>query len=313
MKAAIINTWGGPDVFEIKEVEQPKPEANQLVIKVYASSINPADWKHRIGNHKYVLGAPFPIILGYDVCGEVIEVGKEIAKFKIGDIVFGDLDNKYGGALAEYAVGHENCFALKPENITTLEAAAFPLVSLTAIQALHKANIRSGNTVLINGAAGGVGHIAMQLAKIYGARVIAVASHRNKNLVESFQPDEFIDYTKQDILKLEEKVDIFFDTIGNLSFRKTRHLLNKGGTYINTLPRPKIIAHKFFQIFSGGKKVKTLLRKHSNEDLKQIADLIQIGKLKVAIDKTFKLEDIALAHTYAQKGHTIGKNVIEIV
>lgn len=314
MKAAVINSWGSADVFEIKtNVVQPIPKKNQVLIKVFASSINPVDWKHRTGFHKYMLGAPFPIILGYDVCGRIVETGSDITKFKTGDIVFGDLDNKYGGGLAEYALAHENCLAYKPNNMEHEQAAALPLVSLTALQALRdKANIKKGDVVLINGASGGVGHIAVQMAKIMGAKVIAVASGRNKDFLDSYKPDSFIDYTQQNILELDEKIDVFFDVIGNYSFFKTRHLLNSNGTYVNTLPRPKILIHKLLEPFSNGKKVKTLLRKHSSEDLAQIAQWVLEGKLKVSIDKSFKLEEISQAHQYAENSRTRGKNVIVI-
>ncbi|MCK5169390.1 MAG: NADP-dependent oxidoreductase [Bacteroidales bacterium] len=313
MKAAIINQFGNPDVFEIKEVKKPIIKTNQVLIKVNAVSINPIDWKQRKGNHKFILGSPFPIILGYDVCGEVVEVGNEIDKLKIGDIVFGVLDNKYGGALAQFAVGHEKCFSNKPKDISNEEAAAFPMVSLTSLQALrNKVNLKAGQTVLINGASGGVGHIAIQIAKILGAKVIAVASLKSKDFVERFSPDIFIAYNEQDVLNLDKKVDVFFDVFGNYTFPKTKHLLNPGGVYINTLPRPKILVHKLYQLFSNGKKVKTLLMKHDNSDLDKIAQWITEGKLKISIDKTFQLEQITEAHEYAQKGHNKGKNIIVI-
>src|SRR6056297_868814 len=195
MKAAIINQFGVPDVFKVKAIEKPKIKNDQLLIKVKTVSINPIDWKQRKGNHKFILGSPFPIVLGYDICGEVVETGSEIKQFKKGDNVFGVLDNKYGGALAEFAVGHENCFALQPQNISDAEAAAFPMASLTALQALRdKAGLQKGQSVLILGASGGVGHMAIQIAKIMGAKVIAVSSESSKTFVEQFHPDEFIDY-----------------------------------------------------------------------------------------------------------------------
>lgn len=313
MKAAIIEQWGSPEVFKITDVPKPIPAEDQILIKVFASSINPVDWKHRKGNHKYILGSPFPIILGYDVCGEVVEMGKLITKFKDGDIVFGDLDNKYGGALAEYALGHEKSFALKPANQPIPEAAATTLVSLTALQAMRdKAGLTSGKSILINGASGGVGHVAVQMAKILGARVIAVASGKNKNFVESIGSDIFVDYTLEDILQLSEKVDVFFDTIGNYSFLKTKNLLKPGGVYVTTLPRPIVLFHKLFQPFSNGKKVKTILRKQNPADLDLIASWIEEGKLKINIDKSFPLDEISSAHAYAEKGRTRGKNVVII-
>ena len=313
MKAAIVRSWGTPEVFEIGEIQKPVPQDDQLLIKVYASGINPVDWKHRTGNHKYILGSPFPVVLGYDVCGEVVETGNKIRNFKTGDVVFGNLDNKYGGALAEFAVGREHCFVHKPDNISVYEAAGVTLTALTALQALRdKAKLKSGQTVLINGATGGVGHLAVQIAKKMGAKIIAVSSSRNKEFIDRLKPDIFIDYTKEHILESKLKTDLFFDVTGNYSFLKTKHMLNKNGTYVNTLPRPKILFHKLLQPFSNGKKVKTLLRNIVNEDLKTIAMWLENGDIKVEIDKVFALHEVASAHTYSENGHTRGKNIVTI-
>ncbi len=313
MKAAIINQFGSPEVFELTEIEKPQIKDDQILIKVFTHGVNPIDWKQRKGNHKFILGSPFPIVLGYDICGEVVGIGSNISKLKVGDQIVGVLDNKYGGALAEFAIGHEKCFALKPENISNEEAAAFPMVALTALQAFrNKAKLQYGQTVLINGASGGVGHMAMQIAKLMGAKVIAVSSTNSRDFVNDFEPDQFIDYTKENVLDINEKVDVFFDVAGNYSFPKCIKLLKKGGVYINTLPRPKILIHKIIQLFTRRKKVKTLLMKHNSDDLKIISDWIREGKLKVSIDEVFSLRNIVAAHDYAQKGHNKGKNVIVI-
>ncbi len=313
MKAAIINQFGGPEVFKIQDIEKPAIKPDQILLKVKAVSINPIDWKQRKGNHKFILGSPFPIILGYDVCGEIVEIGSKIKNFKLGDIVYGVLDNKYGGALAEYAVGHEKCFDHKPDNINENQAAGFPMVSLTALQALkYKAGLKPKQTVLINGASGGVGHVAIQIASLLGAKVIAVASSKSEEFIYQFKPDKFIDYTRQDVLKTDEKVDVFFDVAGNYSFPKVITLLNPGGVYINTLPRPKILIHKILQFFTKGKQAKTLLMKHSRDDLKIVSRWIKEEKLKISLDQTFPLIQINQAHEYAQQGHNKGKNIVVI-
>lgn len=315
MKAAVINQFGGAEVFKIQEIDKPDIQPDQLLIKVKTVSINPIDWKQRNGNHKLILGSPFPIVLGYDVCGEVIEVGSEISRFKPGDTVYGVLDNKYGGALAEYAVGRENCFDIKPENIDHNQAAAFPMVALTALQALkYKAYLKPGQTVLINGASGGVGHLAVQLAKLLGAKVIAVASSKSEQFVNQFNPDQFIDYAKQDILALVTKVDVFFDVIGNQTFPKIKHLLTSHGIYLNlnyidTMKRMPL--YKLHQIFTK-KKAKAMLMKNSAKDLRLISKWIKEERLNVAIDQIFSLEQIREAHEYAQQGHNKGKNVVVI-
>jgi NADPH:quinone reductase-like Zn-dependent oxidoreductase len=316
MKAAVINQFGSPEVFEIRNIEKPIIKEDQILIKVFATSINAIDWKQRKGNHKLILGSPFPITLGYDVSGEVVKIGNEIKNFEIGDRVFGVLDNKYGGALAEYATGHEKCFSKMPENITIEEAAAFPMVALTSLQALRdKGNLKVGQTVLINGASGGVGHMAIQIAKLMQAKVIAVASDKSERFIKQFEPDEFIDYTKQSVLDLNQKVDIFFDVASNYTFPKTKHLLNSGGVYlnleyINTIK--KMPLYKLHQLFSKGKKAKSLLMKQNWEDFEIISKWITKGLLKVSIDESFNLNNISAAHDYAQQGHNKGKNVVVI-
>ena len=316
MKAAIIDQFGGPEVFKIEEVEKPKIKPDQLLVKVKTVGINPIDWKQRNGNHRFVLGAPFPIVLGYDVCGEVVEIGNQGYKFKVGDEVFGVLDNKYGGALAEFAVGHEKCFAIKPNGISNEEAAAFPMVALTALQALRdKINLRNDQTIVFNGASGGVGHVAIQIAKLMGAKVIAVAGKSSKEFVSQFNPDEFIDYTEQHILNTNIKTDIFFDVIGNLTFPKIKHLLKPGGTYLNLNyihSLTKLPVNILHQLFSKGKKAKTLLMKHDSSDLDLISKWIQEKKIKICLDKIFPLDKIHEAHRYAEQGHNKGKNVIVI-
>ena len=316
MKSAVIYKFGNPDVFQIEDVKKPTIEKDQLLIKVYATSINPIDWKQRQGNHKLILGSPFPITLGYDVAGEVVDVGSAITKFNAGDRVFGVLDNKYGGALAEFAKAHENCFALIPEGFNFNQVAAYPMVTITALQALRdKVNLKAGQTILINGASGGVGHVAVQMAKMMQANVIAVASNKSESFVKSLEPDEYIDYTKQDILKSDIKVDVFFDVIGVYSFPKTKLLLKKGGTYLNlnyidTIK--KMPLNKFHQLFSRGKKAKSLLMQHNADDLALITKWMKQGQINVHIDEEFNLRNISAAHDYAQQGHNKGKNIVVI-
>jgi NADPH:quinone reductase-like Zn-dependent oxidoreductase len=310
MKAAVIKKWGNADVFEMEEIPKPIVSGNKLLIKVKASSINPVDWKHRKGNHRFLLGSPFPIVLGYDACGEVLETGPEVRNFKPGEIVFGDLDNKYGGALAEYALGSEKCFAHKPANLSCEEAAAIPLAGLTALQALrNKANIIKGQTVTINGASGGVGLFALQIAQLFGAKVIAISGPTSKKLVESFGVYKHIDYTKESVLTIGEKTDVFFDVAGTGSLWHYRKLLKPGGIYITSLPRPKVYLHGLLGMIMN-KKAKTLLRKHSANDMELLAQWASEGKLKVTIDKIYRIDQLKEAHTYAETGHTKGKNIV---
>ena len=312
MKAAVIEKFGPPDVFRIKETDIPKPKANQVLIKVIASSINPIDWKQRKGVHRYILGSPFPIILGYDVAGEIVEKGNKVVNFNVGDKVNTRLDNKYGGALAEYALASEKCLAGIPDNPDYEKYAALPLAAVTALQALRdKANVKSGDEVLIIGAAGGLGYYAVQIATIYNARVTAVSSKRHEELIHKLAPEVFVDYTKENILHTNKKFDIIFDVVGIYSFLQCKQMLKPKGRYVTSLPRLKLIVHKLLSIFTG-KKVTTLMMRSVGKDISLVNKWYLENKLFVHIDKTFPLEKIADAHKYMEEGHTEGKIVIRI-
>ncbi len=311
MKAAVINSFGEPGIFEISEVPEPVPGDHDILIETWAGSINPIDWKQRKGNHKFLFGAPFPIVLGYDVSGVVKKTGTKVSDFKDGDYVCGVLNNKYGGGLCQFARGSEKCFARVNAPVDLAASAALPLTGLTALQALRdKGRIASGMKVLIIGAAGGVGHYAVQIAKIYESEVYAVSSERHKEFVDSLAKNTFIDYQKEDILKLKERFHIVFDTVGSLTFPKCKHILLPGGVYINTLPRPKILWHKILSVFTNGKKVKTLLMRHNQHDLNLLLSWVQTNQLKICIDKVFGIHEIAEAHAYSEAEHTQGKILI---
>ena len=313
MKAAIIHRFGNPEVIQIEDIPAPEIRNDQILIRNYYGSINPIDYKQRMGNHKYILGSPFPIILGYDVAGIVEGVGNEITDLHPGDRVCGVLDNKYGGAYSEMVIGRRKCFAKLPDTISFETAAALPLTGLTALQALRdKIKLQPKQKILVNGAAGGVGHIVVQLAKMMQAYVIAVTSEKHRKLIESYRPDEIIDYKTSPLLENAPKVDVFFDAVGKYSYRKCRQLLQPDGVYFTTLPRPKLIAHKALALFSHGHKVKTHLMKHNANDLSQLINWVEEGVLKPQVDSVFPLEKITDAHIYAEKGHTEGKVVIQI-
>lgn len=312
MKAILINRFGDPSVFEAGEINDPVIRDNEIMIQAESGSVNPVDWKQRKGNHRFILGFRFPIILGYDVAGKVIKTGKKVKKFKEGDYVCGVLPTKsYGTGLAQYVKGTEICFARVPLSKEAGHYAILPLAGLTALQALRdKGKIKNGDKVLIIGAAGGVGHFAVQLAQLFGAEVFAISSERHKSFLDTLGQFHFIDYQKEDILKSDQRFQIIFDCVGKYSFLKCMHLLQPGGTYVNTLPRPKIVVHKLFSLFTHGKKVKTLLMKHNAEDLENLVKWVDGGKIKLCIDREFKVSDIAKAHRYSEEGHTEGKILI---
>jgi NADPH:quinone reductase-like Zn-dependent oxidoreductase len=311
MKALVINKFGNPDVFEISDISEPELKANEILIEVTAGSVNPIDWKQRRGNHRFIFGSPFPIVLGYDVAGIVVKRGSDIEKFEVGDRVCGVLNNKYGCGLGMFAKGTEKCFAKVPDDMDLSESAAIPLAGLTALQALRDfGKVGKENKILIIGAAGGVGHYAVQIAAILGAKIFAVAGKSHKDFIEKLANVVFIDYNSTDILKTDERFDVIFDVVGKYSFPKCKKLLLPGGIYITTLPRPKIIIHTIISFFTQGKKVKTLLMKHNSSDLQQILEWIEDKRLKICIDKVFHIDNVSKAHEYSEAGHTEGKILI---
>ncbi len=313
MKAAIINKFGKPEVLQIEEISVPVIANNEILIQLKASSVNPVDWKHRLGNHKYILGSGFPIVLGYDAAGIVEKTGKNISKFIKGDRVYSCVNRKYGGAYAEFAASTEDTLAKIPDKLSFEEAAAIPLAAVTALQGLRdKGKIKTGDKVLINGAASGVGHFAVQIAKYFKANITAVCSSRHNEMMTLLKPDVHIDYNDINIKSLNEKFDIIFDVIGSESFRSLKHLLKPGGRYITTLPRPKVLAHKLLSLFTRGKKAITFLMKSKGTDLEFINQLIEQDKFRVIIDKVYSLEDIQQAHIHSESGNVEGKIVVRI-
>ncbi len=314
MKAAVIYRYGTPDVFQIAEVEHPPIKPDQLLVKVFASSINPIEWKMRKGMLKILTGSNFPLTLGFDVSGEVVEIGAQVTQFKQGDLVYARMDQLTGGAYAEYAAVAEKVTALKPTNMTHAEAAAVPLAGMTALQALRdEGEFKPGQKVLINGASGGVGTYAIQIAKMLGASTVtAVCSGKNIELVKSLGADLVIDYTQQDFTKSSAKYDIVFDAVGNRSLSECESVLQPKGIYITTQPYPGNYLKSVLSLLWPGQKYKVILLRSSAADLKYITAQIEAGKIRSVIDKTYPLEQIADAHAYAEAEHTVGKNVIAI-
>jgi 2-desacetyl-2-hydroxyethyl bacteriochlorophyllide A dehydrogenase len=314
LKAAIIYEYGSPDVFRIEEIEKPVIDSHEVLIKVHAASINPVDWKQRQGWHKLFLKAHFPVILGYDVAGEIVECGADVKDFHSGDKVYTRLTRRFGGAFAEYAAASESALAIKPDQITWEQAAAVPLAGITALQGLRdKCRLKKGESILVIGAAGGVGHFALQIAKQMGASVTAVCSGRHQKMMKELKPDHYIDYKKNDYKLLPVEYDVIFDAAGVDSFRSCRHILKLGGRYVTTLPRPKLVMHILIAFLTSSKKVKTFLMKSKGDDLKILSEMITENKLKIFIDSVFPLEKIADAHRRAEEYTTEGKIVVKIL
>ncbi|MBA4373663.1 MAG: zinc-binding alcohol dehydrogenase [Thermodesulfovibrio sp.] len=237
MKAVVFNKYGGNEVIEVRQMPRPVPGVDEVLIKVHAASVNPVDWKIRQGEARILTGSGFPKILGSECSGQIVETGTGVKGFMEGDRVIGFPGIRRLSAFAEYVSVKENNTFAKPENISFGEASTIPVAGLTALQSLQKLGHISRNCkVLVNGASGGVGTFAVQIAKIFGAQVTAVSSGPNALLLRELGADEIIDYTREDFTKSEERYDIVFDTVSKRSFSECKGVLASHGVYVNTLP-----------------------------------------------------------------------------
>ena len=314
MKAILFTEYGSPDVLQFKDVEKPVPADNEVLIKVYAASANPLDWHSMRGapflaRVEFGLQKPRDPRLGADVAGRVEAVGKNVTQFQIGDEVFGDI---FKGSFAEYACTSEKLLAAKPANSSYEAAAAVPVAALTALQGLRdKGQIRSGQKILINGASGGVGAFAVQIAKSYGTEVTGVCSTRNLDLVRSIGADHVIDYTKEDFTNNGQRYDLIFDTIGNLSVSGCQRALSPNG--ICAIAGFTTMFHLLQVMLFGGKKVGMMeTAKADKKDLLFIKELLETGKVVPVIDRTYKLNETAEAIRYLETSRARGKVVITV-
>jgi NADPH:quinone reductase-like Zn-dependent oxidoreductase len=316
MKAVIYTKFGPPEVLHLQEVEKPTPKANEVLIKIVATTVvkEDPDWRASPGLNGIL--KPRHPILGQELAGEVEAIGRDVTRFSPGDQVFG-IDSF--GAYAEYKCMPENgALAIKPVNMSYKEAASIPNGALTALPFLRdKGAIQSGQTVLIYGASGSVGAAAVQIARYYGAKVTGVCSTTNLDWVKSLGADQVIDYTQEDFTENGKTYDIIFDTVGKLSFSQCKGSLTTEGIYLSTVPTPEILLQALLTAKGRGKKVKFAaagLRPASEKikDLDFLTELIEAGKLKPVIDKCYPLEQIVEAHRYVEKGHKKGNVVITV-
>ncbi|MBD2777798.1 NAD(P)-dependent alcohol dehydrogenase [Iningainema tapete] len=313
MKAVVIRRYGSPQELQYEEVEQPKIKPDELLVKVHATCVNPVDWKIRQGMLRFITGNKFPMILGFDLSGEVVEVGSAVTNFKPLDQIYGSLGVGKGGSYAEFAALPSKSAALKPQNMTYEEAASVPVAALTALQALRdKAHLKSGQTVLINGASGGVGTFAVQIAKALGAEVTAVCSTKNWELVKSLGATRHIDYKQQDFTQDTTKYDIILDAVGNQSFSRCQQVLKPNGVYVTTLPSAENFVPFLFTALLPGKKAKLIVENPNTLDLAYLKELIEAGKIRAVIDRTFPLQELAAAHAYSESERTVGKIAIAV-
>jgi len=308
MKAIRLHSYGGPDVLVLEDMARPQAGMGEVLIRVHAAGVNPLDWKARDGHVKVWLPHRLPLIPGWDVSGVVEAVASDVTAFKVGDAVYGMLDFLRDGAYAEYVAARTLNLALKPNSIDYIQAAAVPLASLTAWQSLFEvAGFKSGQTVLIHGAAGGVGHFAVQLAKWKEAKVIGTVSAGNENFLREMGADEVIDYRNTKFEKAVQDVDVVLDTIGGDTQQRSWQLLKKGGILVATLGISSPEAARDHGVRGEGVMV------HPDAaQLTQIAALIDAGTLKPTVTTILPLAEAAHAHELSQAGHVRGKIVLQV-
>ena len=315
MKAIVYEKFGPPDVLQLQEVEKPTPKDNEVLIKIYATSVvkEDPDWRKSPGFNGFL--KPRNPVLGQEFSGELEAVGTNVTRFKPGDQIFG---MEMFGAYSEYkCIAEDKALAIKPTNMSYEEAASVPNGALTALPFLRdKGNIHSGQSVLVYGASGSVGTAAVQLAKYYGTAVTGVCGTANLEMVKSLGADQIIDYTREDFTKNGQTYDIIYDTVGKCSFSECKGSLTDVGTFLTTVPTPGIMLQAVWPAKSG-KKVKFLAAglRPANEKIKDLAfltELIEEGEFKAVIDRRYKLEEMAEAHRYVEKGHKKGNVVITV-
>jgi NADPH:quinone reductase-like Zn-dependent oxidoreductase len=323
MKAVVYRCYGSADVLRVEEIAKPQPHDNEILVKVHAASLNPLDWHFMHGTPYIVrldagIGKPKDIRLGVDYSGTVEAIGKDVTRFKPGDAVFGGRD----GAFAEYvAVRADRSVVPKPDNMSFEQAAAVPIAGLTALQALRdKGHVRAGDKVLINGASGGVGTFAVQIAKSYGAEVTGVCSTKNLAMVRSLGADHVIDYTAEDFTQQPQRYDLILDTVGNHSLLQYRRVLTPhgivviiGGPSSGPFIGPLITPIKALLLTPFvSQRFEPFLAAFNPQDLRTLAELMQAGKLTPVIDRQYPLAEIPEAMRYVEAGHAHGKVVLNI-
>jgi NADPH:quinone reductase-like Zn-dependent oxidoreductase len=311
VKAAVFSRYGGNEVVEVKDVPVPVAGPGEVVIKVYAASVNPVDWKVRAGQLRIFTGSKFPKVLGCECAGVIFETGMGAARFRKGDRVVMYTSVKRLGAFAEYACTAEDRVYPITESVSFEQAACLPIAGLTALQSLRDhGRIEAGQKVLINGASGGVGHFAVQIAKVFGAEVTAVTSGRNAEFVKGLGADMVIDYSKEDFTKGSGLYDLVFDVVSMSSFGACKRVMTDSGRYVNTLPNATIL----LQLITGflpGKKARSMWVKPSASDMAWMMEQIKAGRVGVVIEQSYPLSQIRDALAASEAGRTKGKIVVK--
>ena len=320
MKAIVHTEYGSPDLLRFEDVEKPTPKDDEVLIKIHAASLNAYDWHLLTADIfpvRFATGLfkPKSTQIGADISGVIEAVGKNVKQFKAGDEVFGDLASSGGGGFAEYVTAPESYLALNPTNLSFEEAAAIPMAAITALQGLRdEGKIQSGQKVLINGASGGVGTFAVQIAKFYGTEVTAVCSTRNLELARSLGADHVIDYTQEDFTKSGLQYDLILAANGYHPLSAYKRALTPNGIYIMAGGTAKQIFSAMLlgslMSIGGNKKMGGVSAKPNQSDLYFMKELIESGKVRSIIDKTYPFSDVAKALHYLGEGHAQGKVIV---
>lgn len=319
MKAVVYTEYGTPDVLKVKQIAKPTPKEGEVLVKVHATSLNMADWYMLSGSPflirlEYGMSKPKNPILGFDIAGRVEAVGSAVTQFKVGDEVFGDLSGCGGGGLAEYVSVPQATIALKPANLTFEQAAAVPMAAVTALQGLRQGKLKAGQKVLINGASGGVGTFAVQIAKVLGAEVTAVCSTRNVEQVRALGADHVIDYKREDFTKSDKQYDLIIAANGYHPLSAYRRALKPDGVYVVTGGAMKQIFQAMLLgsvvTLGSQQKVSNLMAKPNQADLMIVKELIEACKVTPVIDSCYPLEQASDALQYLGDGHARGKVVV---
>ncbi|MDZ5610414.1 NAD(P)-dependent alcohol dehydrogenase [Bacillus pseudomycoides] len=322
MKAIVYTKYGSPDVLQLKEVEKPVPKKNEILVKIKATTVTAGDIRSRRFTVPRSVWLPTRIalgfnqpkkqILGMELAGEVESVGKDVQRFKEGDQIFAATQVGFGSCAEYICLPEDGAVSIKPSNITYGEAAAIPIGAHTALFFLRKANVRSGQNVLVYGASGSVGSYAVQISKYFGAKVTGVCSDTNSELIKSFGADKAIDYTAKDFSTTDETYDVIFEAVNKSSFSHCIKLLKKDGTYINIVEPLPSVQMLWTKLTSSKKLILSQNSPETSGSLDFLKELVETGKIKAVIDRYYTIEEIVEAHRYVEKGHKKGNVVINV-
>src|SRR6266566_4143873 len=308
MKAIVVHNYGGPEVLKYEDTQLPEPKDDQILVRVIAAGVNPVDGMIRSGMFAKYEKTAFPMIPGADIAGVIEKTGAKITKFKVGDPVYAYVSLRNGGGYAEYTVATQDEAAPKPKSLTYVEAAAVPVVALTAWQALiDTAKLSAGQTVIIHGGSGGVGTFAIQIAKVRGAKVIATASTANQDLLKQLGADVAIDYTKTKFEDVARDVDVLLDSIGKDTLARSYGVVKKGGFIVTLVARIDQA-----ELDKRGIRGASLSVEPNSDELAEIGKLIDEKKIKVVVSQTFPLSEAREAQEQVASGHTRGKIVLKV-